>query len=427
MLEIYEWSKLNDKQKSDVLRRPDAGGEQNAFDVAQKIINDVRSDGDEAVRRYTEKFDGCRLEEFKVSRNDIDAAVAEIPAEDKEAIDFAYRNIRLYHQKQGFQPFSVSPVDGVECSRRVVPVERVGLYVPGGRAPLISTTLMNGVPAQIAGCPTRILCTPCNKDGQINPYIPYAANLCGIDTIYKIGGAQAVAAMAFGTQSIPSVDKIFGPGNAYVTAAKQLVAMAPGGAALDTVAGPSEVLIVADGEGEPSLLAADLLAQAEHDPLAHVVLVTVSRDMAEAVKADVIKQMKDLPRLEIINEALQNSVILIAPDLGEAMHISNLYAPEHLIVPEACVDAVTNAGSVFTYNWATVAFGDYCSGPTHVLPTNGNARSLSGLSVEAFQKIIPVQHISREGAAALSGPSQTLARLEGLEAHARAAQKRAGA
>ena len=293
---------------------------------------------------------------------------------------------------------------------------------------MVSTTLMIGSPSQIAGCPKRVLCTPCRKDGAVDPHILYAASLCGINNIYKVGGAQAIAAMAFGTDTIPEVDKIFGPGNAYVTAAKQLVADDPAGAGIDMPAGPSEVCVIADDTTNPVFAAADLLSQAEHDRMSQVVLITTSADKGREILSEVENQLGNLSRKDIAAEAIANSASIVVEDVEEAILVSNIYAPEHLILcfegADKYVDMVQNAGSVFVGPWSTESAGDYCSGTNHVLPTYGYARCYSGLSVESFQKTITVQQASEEGLKNLSSTIETLAELEGLDAHARAVSLR---
>lgn len=418
------WHELSVCEQSLLLKRPAMDNKNNIDDVVTKIINDVRENGDDAVRKYTQKFDQCDVDILQVSQDEMQEALTIIDDDKKQAIDTAYKNIYAFHKNQGYQAYQSEVNKGVKCERRVVPINAVGLYVPGGTAPLVSTTLMNGIPSQIAQCPIRILCTPCNKEGKVNPYILYAAKLCGIDKIFKVGGAQAIASMAFGTQTIPSVSKIFGPGNAYVTAAKKLVSMDVDGAALDMPAGPSEICVIADELSNPAFVAADLLSQAEHDVYSQVLLISPSSDLIESVHGEIEKQLASLSRKDIAAEAIKNSNYIQCKDIDEAVKISNRYAPEHLILncenPDSLVDKITNAGSIFIGAWTPESAGDYCSGTNHVLPTYGYAKSYSGLNVEAFQKTITVQGLTQQGLKSLGKTIQDLADLEGLDAHANA-------
>lgn len=422
------WSELDKKAKAEALARPSVSTGQDVIRIASDIIQTVQNDGDTALKTYTQKFEGVELADLRVSAAELDAAESKISAEAKAAIDQAYDNISAFHKNQGYKPFSVDTMPGISCSRHVRAYETVGLYVPGGSAPLISTTLMLAIPAQIAGCKNRVICTPCDKDGNINIHILYAAQKCGIDHVFKVGGAQAIAAMAYGTESILKCDKIFGPGNAYVTAAKTLVAADSQGAALDMPAGPSEVLVIADDTTNAEFAAADLLSQAEHDPMSQVILLSTNQKICDAILQEVNRQIEDLPRKEIAQKAIDNSRAIICASLDEAIDVSNLYAPEHLIL---CFDSagdyeskVQNAGSVFVGQYACESAGDYASGTNHVLPTYGYARNYSGLSVEAFQKTITFQNLTREGLNALGDTIETLAELEGLDAHKRAVSRR---
>lgn len=398
------WSQLSAAERKTILRRPAASG---LADV-RGIVEDVRARGDAAVLEYERRFGAAE-----------DSAKKDVSAKAAAAIQRAYDNIYKFHMAQGLKSYEMDVMPGVTCGRQVRPIQSVGLYVPGGTAPLVSTTLMLGVPSKIAGCPLRVMCSPSD-----DPHILYAAKLCGIEKIFRIGGAQAIAAMAYGTDTVPKVDKIFGPGNAYVTAAKKLVAEDAGGAALDMPAGPSEVCVIADETTNPAYAAADLLSQAEHDALSQVVLIALSDGMIARVRAEVEKQIATLPRREIAGRAMANSLAITAADMAQAIEISNLYAPEHLILcfegASIYIGAVRNAGSVFAGPWSTESAGDYCSGTNHVLPTYGHAHAYSGLSVESFQKTITVQTLTREGLRALGGTITALAELEGLDAHARA-------
>jgi len=339
--------------------------------------------------------------------------------------------VQRFHQPQILEPFTLEPEAGVRCEEVIRPIASVGLYVPAGTASLPSSVIMLGVPSRLAGCPTRVLCTPPQAGGLAHPAVLVAAQLCGIDAVFKVGGAQAIAALAYGTDSIPKVDKIFGPGNAWVTAAKQLVANDPAGAACDLPAGPSEVLVLADASARADFAAADLLAQAEHDALAQAMLVTDSRAFAEEVIESLLKQRRDLRRQGILAHSLAACRAILVPDLETGVGIVNAYAPEHLILqvrePRRWLSEIQNAGSVFLGPWSPETLGDYCSGTNHVLPTYGHARALSGLSVRDFTKTISVQEVSPEGLQALGPTAITLAQLEGLDGHANAIARRLSA
>jgi histidinol dehydrogenase len=346
----------------------------------------------------------------------------------RRALETAIANVTRFHAEQASPPLSVEVMPGVRCERIVRPIGSVGLYVPAGSAPLPSAVIMLAVPARLAGCPQRVLCTPPNRAGRANPAVLVAASLCGIDTIFKIGGAQAIAAMAYGTETVPSVDKVFGPGNAWVTAAKQLVASDPEGAAFDSPAGPSEVLVLADETAHAAFVAADLLAQAEHDKSSHAVLLTDSHGLATRVAEAIAERAARLSRQEILSVSVPAIRLVVVPDVATAVALSNAYAPEHLLLhvkePRALLDQITCAGSVFLGSYSPEPLGDYCSGTNHVLPTYGYARAYSGLSLHDFQKRITVQTITRSGLAALGPTAITLAELEGLDAHAAAVRVR---
>jgi histidinol dehydrogenase len=387
--------------------------------TVKEILEKVRLKGDKAVKKYSLEFDGVKPSKLLVTAAEIEKAASLVPAKLKDAINVAYRNIYRFHEAQQSDVERIETMPGVACWRRSVPIERVGLYIPGGSAPLFSTVLMLGIPASIAGCREIILCTPPQNDGTVHPAILYAATCCGINTIYKAGGVQAIAAMAYGTETIPAVYKIFGPGNQYVTLAKQLVQQQ--GTAMDMPAGPSEVLVIADEEAVPAFVAADLLSQAEHGPDSQVVLVTTSETIAENVKAATLQQLKKLPRKKLAQRALRNSRIIIVENIETAVQVSDTYAPEHLIL--ACANAeevaamVTSAGSVFIGNYSPESVGDYASGTNHTLPTNGNAAMYSGVSTDSFVKKITYQQLSREGLEAISGTVMEMATAEGLDAH----------
>ncbi len=422
------WSELTDTQKKKILQRPFLQNNAELSRVVSDIVNSVKEGGDKAVQTYNYQFNQIQLDDLRIKSEVIAGAYQKLEQQSKQAIDTAYQNISRFHVAQGYKPYEMQVTQGVQCARAIRPIEKVGLYVPGGTAPLVSTTLMLGIPSQIAGCKKRVMCTPANAQGAINPHILYAAHLCGIEDIFCIGGAQAIAAMAYGTQTVPKVNKIFGPGNAYVTQAKKMVSEDAEGAALDMPAGPSEVCVIADQNTNPSFAAADLLAQAEHDVLSQVMLITPNADKADEISMEVERQIKMLPRMKIAREALNNSFIVICHDISQAIYIANLYGPEHLILcfddAQKYVSDIYSAGSVFVGPWATEAAGDYCSGTNHVLPTYGYAHNYSGLSVEAFQRTMTVQTISREGIQNLGPVIETLARIEGLEAHARASMVR---
>ena len=395
---------------------------------ARNIVDDVRARGDVALREYTAAFDKCTLESFAVTPAEFDAAQLALTAAQHAALARAIGTVTRFHEAQTLAPLRIETAPGVVCERMIVPLDAVGLYVPAGTAPLPSTAIMLAVPARIAGCPVRVMCTPPRPDGAADPAVLVAARLCGIEQVFKLGGAQAVAAMAFGTGSVPKVSKIFGPGNSWVTAAKQIVAQDPEGAALDMPAGPSEVLVIADDGARAQFVAADLLAQAEHSSDAQVVLVTTSRAQAEACIAEVMQQMTVLPRRAITEAAIAGSRVILVADLATAMQVSNRYAPEHLILqvqePRALLAEVRNAGSVFLGAWTPETMGDYCSGTNHVLPTYGHARAYSGLGVSDFIKRITVQELTPAGLSDLGLTARTLARLESLDAHAHAVQVR---
>lgn len=425
------WQECNATERKDALARPVAQQDPVIAQRVDAIMQDVQKRGDEAVRDYTQRFDGFDPSPMLVPAAEIEAAAQVLDPTLRAALDQAYANIRAFHEQQGSKPYSLEIMQGVTCARRVVPFETVGLYVPGGSAPLFSTALMLGVPAQLAGVKNRILCTPGRDGGRVDPAILYVAKVCGLTSVFRVGGAQAVAAMAFGTQSLPRCDKIMGPGNVYVTEAKVQAARLAGGPAIDMPAGPSEVLVIVDDKTPPAFAAADLLAQAEHDTVAQVVLIAPNRAKIEAIQAEVEAQLAVLPRREIAAAAMGASVAIVAGSKDEAMAISNAYAPEHLILcfegAESWLDAVQNAGSVFCGPLTPESFGDYASGTNHVLPTAGAARSYAGLSLEAFQKTITVQSVTTAGLCALGGAVMAMAQAEGLAAHANAVKVRLSA
>ena len=398
-------------------------------DAVAGLIAQVRSEGDAGLRAITQRFDGVAPDSFEVSEEEFAAAEAAVSAELRQAMIDAIARIRLYHEAGMAQPYSLQTAPGVTCGKIIRPIGRVGLYVPAGSAPLPSTAMMLGVPAQLAGCPQVILCTPPRKDGTADPAVLVAARLTGVQRVFKLGGAQAIAAMAYGTEQVPACDKLFGPGNSFVTEAKQQVAQ-DGAAAIDMPAGPSEVLVIADAGANPAFVAADLLSQAEHGPDSQVLLLSDSEQMIAAVAIEVEKQVVQLGREGIARQALDASRLIRVESIAQAFVISNRYAPEHLILalrqPDTWLDQVQAAGSVFLGDYTPEALGDYCSGTNHVLPTAGAARAYSGVSVASFQNLISVQSASVEGMAAIGPCALTLARAEGLGAHANAVALRLG-
>ena len=406
------------KDWATILQRPHTDNEI-IYDNVSTILKNVKENSDASVRKYSSHFDGVSLQDFTVSKAELALAENSISTALKTAMQLASANIRKFHQKQ------ISPVEvletmpGIKCWQRSVAIEKIGLYIPGGTAPLFSTVLMLGIPAQMVGCKEIILCTPPSKSGTIHPAILYAAKLCEISKIYKVGGAQAIAAMAYGTGIIPKVYKIFGPGNQYVTAAKQLVQQE--GVAIDMPAGPSELLVFADETAMPEFVAADLLSQAEHGPDSQVILISNLESIVQRVEEEIKKQVQKLPRKEIAFKALENSKAIIVKDFTTAIELINEYAPEHLII--ACKDAETfagqiiNAGSVFLGNYSPESAGDYASGTNHVLPTNGFARSCSGVNIDGFVKKITYQQLTKEGLQNIGDTVSEMAMAEGLDAH----------
>ncbi|HSM11202.1 MAG TPA: histidinol dehydrogenase [Lysobacter sp.] len=419
-----DWKLLDAAQRRQVLRRPAqvAGAETAA--VVSAIIAEVRARGDEALCELTMRLDKVSLQQLQVSAEELAAAGASLSPALREAIDEAAGRIALFHEAGMTLPYQLDTAPGVSCERIVRPIGRVGLYVPAGSAPLPSTALMLGIPARLAGCPDVVLCTPPRADGSADPAVLYAAARCGVRRMYKVGGAQAIAAMAFGTASVPSCDKLFGPGNAYVTEAKRQVSMAEGGAAIDMPAGPSEVLVIADAGANAAFVAADLLSQAEHGPDSQVILLSDDDTLIAAVAAQVEQQLRALPRARIARRALATSHLIKVESIARAFDISNEYAPEHLILAlrdaRAMLPRVQAAGSVFLGDWAPEALGDYCSGTNHVLPTGGAARFCGGLNVASFQVAITVQEVQPQGLFAIGPCALELATAEGLDAHRQA-------
>lgn len=383
------------------------------------VMEAVEATGDEALKEFTRQFDGVSLDQFAVTAEELEAAVALVPADLQEAIKIAKANIETFHRAQQSGTLKVETMPGVNCYRKSVAIEKVGLYIPGGTAPLFSTVLMLAIPANIAGCSQIVLCTPPDKEGNVNPAILFTAGLVGVTKVFKVGGAQAIAAMTFGTATIPKVNKIFGPGNQYVTAAKQLSTKY--GLAIDMPAGPSEVAVYADDSAIPAFVAADLLSQAEHGVDSQVVLVADSEAVINAVNEAIAEQLKELPRAEMAAKALDNSVAIVLKDRSEAIFLLNEYGAEHLILsvdePWQVADKIINAGSVFLGNYTPESAGDYASGTNHTLPTNGYAKMYSGVSLDSYVKKITYQEISREGLKTLGPVIEKMAAAEQLEAH----------
>lgn len=417
------WSRLDGEQRRAALRRPVQVVAQRTRDAVAAVLAEVRQLGDPALREFTSRFDGVALDDFEVPAAEFAAAEAAVAPALKQAMEEAVARIEAFHRAGMAQPYAVETAPGVLCERMIRPIARVGLYVPAGSAPLPSTALMLGVPARLAGCREVVLCTPPRADGSADPAVLVAARMTGVTRVFKLGGAQAIAAMAFGTASVPRCDKLFGPGNSYVTEAKQQVAQA-GVAAIDMPAGPSEVLVIADAGADPAFVAADLLSQAEHGPDSQVLLLSDAPSLIDRVAVELERQLAALPRAAIARQALSASRLIEVEWLDDAFSVSNEYAPEHLILalrdPRAWLERVEAAGSVFLGDYTPEALGDYCSGTNHVLPTSGAARAYSGVSVASFQNFVSVQAASRAGIGRIGACALTLARAEGLDAHANA-------
>lgn len=422
-MQIVKYPKQKDLEK--LLKRPSAD-----FSVieqtVQQILNEVKKKGDAALKKYALKFDKAAIKDLRVTDTEIKEAAGLVDKKLKLAIETSSRNIKKFHKAQQLKTKKVETTKGVVCWRESRPVENVGLYIPGGSAPLFSTVLMLAVPAKIAGCSKIVLCTPPNKEGKIHPAILFAAQLCGVHEIYKAGGAQAIAAMAYGTKTISCTYKIFGPGNHYVTVAKQLVQK--DGIAIDMPAGPSEVLVVGDESCEPAFVAADLLSQAEHGPDSQVIFVALKESLMAKVQKEIEAQLKDLPRKEVARRALQHSKIILVQNKQQAVDLINQYAPEHLILAvrdeKYFLKKVVNAGSIFIGNYTPESAGDYASGTNHTLPTNGYARVYGGVSLDSFVKKITYQKISSKGIKNIGNVIETMAVAENLMAHKNAVSLR---
>lgn len=423
-MKCVDWNAASAAERAAALARPRLPAQATLAEDVARLIRQVRADGETTLRALTRRFDGVELGEFAVTEAEFADAEGALGAELREAIDEAWQRLVLFHRATAPAEVAVETAPGVRCERVLRPIARVGLYVPAGSAPLPSTALMLGVPAAIAGCPEVVLCTPPRRDGRADPAVLYAAQRCGITRVFKLGGVQAIAAMAYGAGGVPRCDKLFGPGNAWVTEAKRQVAQDPDGAQIDLPAGPSEVLVIADADADAGFIAADLLAQAEHGPDSQAILVTDAKSCADAVAAEIVRQLPVLPRRDIAAQAMASSRAIVVATLEQACEVCNRYAPEHLILqvrePRRWLARIESAGSVFLGAFAPESVGDYCSGTNHVLPTDGHARALSGVSVASFVKQLTVQELTPAGLAAIGPCAMVLARAEGLAAHAHA-------
>ncbi|MFZ4405015.1 MAG: histidinol dehydrogenase [Pseudobdellovibrionaceae bacterium] len=428
-INIVNWNPLNTAEKRNLLQRAKVTSQQNQSVVVQQILDDVRANGDSAVLQYTKKFDAVDLKTSKVDFGDAEAAWQRLPLDLKEALKTAANNIRLFHQKQiQDSNYTLSTTDGVTCSRKKIPLKTVGLYIPGGSAPLFSTLLMTAIPAQLAKVENIVICSPPEKSGSIHDFILGACFLLNIKNIFAVGGVQAIGALAYGTETIPAVDKIFGPGNSWVTAAKTFVAQNTPGLSIDMPAGPSEVLVIADKNAKPLWLAWDLLSQLEHGPDSQAILICNQLSILEQTRTEILNIIESSKRQSILKDSVQNLRLILVENIDTALQISNDYAPEHLILnlkeADQYLDKIQNAGSVFVGEFSPESVGDYASGTNHVLPTAGYAKSYSGLNVDSFLKSITFQTLSAQGLLNLATTVETMARYEGLEAHQMAVQAR---
>ncbi|WP_205680362.1 histidinol dehydrogenase [Brenneria alni] len=424
---IIDWQRCSDEEQRQLLTRPAVSASDRITAIVEEILASVKNRGDSALREYSARFDKVQVDALRITDAEIAAATERLDEEVKQAMAIAVRNIETFHNAQKLPIVDVETQPGVRCQQLTRPIATIGLYIPGGSAPLPSTVLMLGTPARIAGCQRVVLCSP----PPIADEILYAAQLCGIQEVFQLGGAQAIAAMAFGSESVPKVDKIFGPGNAYVTEAKRQVSQQLAGAAIDMPAGPSEVLVIADSGATPAFVAADLLSQAEHGPDSQVILLTPDATIAKAVADAVEQQLTQLSRAEIARQALSGSRVIVASDLEQCIKISNQYGPEHLIIQtrdaEKWVDSITSAGSVFLGDWSPESAGDYASGTNHVLPTYGYTSTYSSLGLADFQKRMTVQQLTPQGLLQLAPTIETLAQAEQLTAHKNAVTLRVAA
>lgn len=419
-MKLSYWQQCSEQEQTALLTRPAMTASDSISQSVADILDQVKQSGDEALKALSNKFDKVQINQVKLSNSEIKMAIDRVNPDLKQAMQLAVSNIKKFHQAQVKQTITVETMPGITCQLVTRPINSVGLYIPGGSAPLLSTVLMLAIPANIAGCRKVILCSP----PPIADEILYAAELCGVSEIYQLGGAQAIAAMAFGTESVPKVDKIFGPGNAYVTEAKRQVSQRFDGAAIDMPAGPSEVLVIADSSANPAFIAADLLSQAEHGPDSQVVLLTPDEKMAQAVSLEVDKQLAQLSRQAIAEKALQASRLIVTQDLEQCVAISNRYGPEHLIIQtqnaDELVEQITSAGSIFLGDWSPESAGDYASGTNHVLPTYGYTATYSSLGLADFQKRMTVQKLTPEGLKAIGNAVELMAQAEQLTAHKQA-------
>jgi histidinol dehydrogenase len=429
-MSINIWSALKPQEQEQLLERPAMRDNATVIEGVRNILDKVRNKGDEGLRELTRQFDNVDVASSRVTEDEFASALAQLSDASIAAIDLAIANVGRFHTEQLPRPIAVETMPGVYCERISHPLDSVGLYVPAGTAPLPSAAIMLAVPAAIAACPIRVLCTPPRRDGSADPAVLVAAARAGVTEIFKVGGAQAIAAMAYGTTTIPKVRKIFGPGNAWVTCAKSIVSADAAGAAIDMPAGPSEVLVIADDDASAEFVAADLLSQAEHGVDSQVVLLTSSMRLAQQVQEEIVCQLNSLTRADIAREALRSSRLIVVDSIAIAIEISNDYAPEHLILQvkdaRAWLPQIRNAGSVFVGPWTPESAGDYCSGTNHVLPTYGFANTYSGLGVDQFLRHMTIQELSKDGLSRLADAIIELADLEGLDAHAAAVSRRLG-
>lgn len=418
-MKIYSYTDLSKQEIEDLCLRQ-LEDDTDIQDRVKSILGTVKTKGDAALFDYARAFDQVELQRLYIGKEEIAAIAASIPDDAREAIDIAYKNIRTFHAAQAVKETKIETIPGVTCWRESRPIERVGLYIPGGSAVLPSTFLMLGIPAALAGCKEIVVCSPPQKDGKTNCFVAYVALKLGIEKVYMIGGAQAIAAMAYGTETVPKVFKIFGPGNRYVTQAKQMV-QSLAGTAIDMPAGPSEVLVLADETANPSYVASDLLAQAEHGADSQSILVATSREIITGILKELEVQLNELPRKEVTTKAIDNSYVVQVDNLRQGMEFSNVYAPEHLILAtdhfEQLIPLISNAGSVFLGNLTPESAGDYASGTNHTLPTSGFAKAYSGVSLDSFVKKVTFQHISPQGLQNIGATVEVLAEAEGLRAH----------
>ena len=419
----FIWENMSLVERTQALARPYELSDPSKIELVKNILLEVKLKGDDAVKSFTSMYDNVDLVNLRVANEDLKNAWLNLPNKEKNAIEVAISNIQKFHISQLPQDIEIETTKGVFCRRETRALQTAGLYVPGGTAPLVSTLLMLAVPAKVAGVSRRIVVSPPGANGKIHSSILAAAYICGVTDVFSCGGAQAIAALSYGTESLPKCDKIFGPGNAYVSLAKSLVAQEIGGPAIDMPAGPSEAMVIADNEANPAFVAADLLSQAEHDVLAQVICVSTTSEISKNIYEEIDKQLEKLPRKDIARKAMKNSRLIIAKSREMIVDIINNYSPEHLILqiknPDHLVPAIRNAGSIFLGPWSPEAVGDYASGTNHTLPTNGAAKSYSGITIESFLKYISIQKLSKKGLELLAPTVNCLAEMEGLEAHKR--------